>query len=801
MSTQRQGRLRLFLWMAGAAVLWERLWRRSWPAAAAAAVFGAMALLDILPRLPAWIHLSVLIVFASVPVFLLARALIRLRGVNRATAERRLERDSDLPHRPLGALDDTLALGTGDPLAETLWRRHLAHAADAVHQLRVRLPAPGVARRDPHGLRAAALLLLVIGLAAGHGDAGQRLERTFAPRFHTASPLPVKVDAWITPPAYTGLAPVFLKRDHGATPVPVAAGSTLVVQTSGTQGTPRLILSGQARDFAPLDPEGVAGAFKIETVVGTGTRLAVETDQGRLAEWPLRIIPDTAPEISFAGPPKASRHGHLRLAYEAHDDYGIVSVNLVIRPDSPALGRESELRLPVAMPGGKKGALTRVVRDLTAHAWAGLLVRLHLEAADGGGGTGNSKILTMVLPERVFTHPVARDIIEQRRRLSNPTPATRADVIAALDTIARARERYAHDSVVFLALSVATARLALQRSLTAAVSVRKLLWDTALRLEDGDLSIAERELRRARQRLSEALRENADADEIEGLMDDVQRALDAYLAALSRQAERRGMVQQSDVVSGADLHQLLDQARALARTGSLDQARQLLAELQRFLDSIRTGGNADVTIQDLSRARDLMNEIGKLRDDQQRLLERSFQRQRTDRDGDRLRTEQWAEMQRDVRDQEALRQRLGDAIMRADDLLGTVPQSLGRAERSMKAASDALALGDGRSALTAQGEALQNLRGAASDVASAAARKLGGRSGLFTGNPGESRGRDPFGRPGAGPADGISGSVVIPDAMGLRRATEILRELRRRAGERSRPGQELNYIDRLLRRF
>jgi hypothetical protein len=43
--------------------------------------------------------------------------------------------------------------------------------------------------------------------------------------------------------------------------------------------------------------------------------------------------------------------------------------------------------------------------------------------------------------------------------------------------------------------------------------------------------------------------------------------------------------------------------------------------------------------------------------------------------------------------------------------------------------------------------------------------------------------------------------VQIPDEMELRRAREILNELRRRRGQRSRPPLELDYIDRLLQQF
>ena len=43
--------------------------------------------------------------------------------------------------------------------------------------------------------------------------------------------------------------------------------------------------------------------------------------------------------------------------------------------------------------------------------------------------------------------------------------------------------------------------------------------------------------------------------------------------------------------------------------------------------------------------------------------------------------------------------------------------------------------------------------------------------------------------------------VGIPSQSDLQRARQILDELRRRSGQRSRPIDELDYIDRLMRQF
>ena len=59
--------------------------------------------------------------------------------------------------------------------------------------------------------------------------------------------------------------------------------------------------------------------------------------------------------------------------------------------------------------------------------------------------------------------------------------------------------------------------------------MRDLLWQTALRVELGDVPFAERRLEEARQRLMDALQRGAGQAEIEKLMDELQEALDRYL--------------------------------------------------------------------------------------------------------------------------------------------------------------------------------------------------------------------------------------------------------------------------------
>jgi len=106
--------------------------------------------------------------------------------------------------------------------------------------------------------------------------------------------------------------------------------------------------------------------------------------------------------------------------------------------------------------------------------------------------------------------------------------------------------------------------------------------------------------------------------------------------------------------------------------------------------------------------------------------------------------------------------------------------------------------GEGEEAMAQESRALNQLSQGLRGLAEQLARQQGG--GQRQGEAGEERATDPLGRPL--PLGGMDTSrVKIPDQSDLQWAREILDELRRRAGELSRPFLERDYIDRLLRRF
>ncbi len=140
------------------------------------------------------------------------------------------------------------------------------------------------------------------------------------------------------------------------------------------------------------------------------------------------------------------------------------------------------------------------------------------------------------LPERTFTKPLARAVVEQRKKLVRD-PGAPEGVVDALDALTLGGDKVIDDSVVYLALRNAYWRLRGDRSPQAIASVVEQLWSTALRIEEGDLPEAERALNAAQDALMQALKEGASSEEIKNLVDELRSALSRYLQALASQQQ------------------------------------------------------------------------------------------------------------------------------------------------------------------------------------------------------------------------------------------------------------------------
>jgi uncharacterized protein (TIGR02302 family) len=811
MNPAPDNRLTRLLLLSRAALAWEKLWPALWPALFVIGVFAVIALFDALSWLPGPAHAAILTGFAVALGAAAFWALRRLVWPNALAARRRIEVKSGLAHRPLAALVDR----PSEPLdggSAGLWEAHRRRVAAMVRGLRVGWPAAGLARHDPWGLRSIlAILLLVAAIDAG-ADWRERLSRALTPSWNGGEPGPgASFDIWITPPDYTGLAPQFLRADTAGT-IRVPIRSKLLAQIHGSGALPHLSIDDAVNDFEAIDKNN----FRAEATLTQGKSLAVSEGGTTLGRWPIEIIPDNPPVAAFAEPPKPTIHAALHLAYQATDDYGVEDVKAVISRVDGKSTDKLEIELP--LPGlHLKEAHAGTYQDLSPHPWAGLAVDIRIVATDALGQTGESEPVHITLPERDFRNPIARAIIDQRKELVKDPDAHEA-VAEILDDLNARPARYRDDTVVYMALQLAALRLRETDTDAAIAAVVPLLWDTALRIEDSGMSVAERDLRRLQQELQDALARGASDEEIDRLMREMQQALNQYLQALAQNMERHPnqTAQPTDpsrVLTGRDLQRMLDRARELAHNGAQQQAREMLSQLQDMLENLRMARPGDQQHAP-SEAGQMMRGLQDMMQRQQQLLDRSFRAQRQmnggkDQNGQQPGDEDSLDnLGAAAGQQDDLRHALGDIMRHLGADAGDIPDALGRAERAMRDATGALQRGDPGAAIGAQTDALDQLQQGAREFAQQLRDHMqngwetqGDDPGAYGNDPPDMGNRDPFGRALSGNNLFDQGDVQIPDEGILQKSREILDELRRRAGERARPTIELDYIERLLRRF
>ena len=595
-------------------------------------------------------------------------------------ALRRIEKASELEHRPLEALQDTLPPGQDDPTTIALWDAHRQQMAERIRVLKVGAPSPGLPARDPWAVRAIVVLLLVVGVVVAGPESGTtktcvradlRFQRAATRREagnlgDTARIYPVAADLSRSGRARSCQSLQTVAETARMEGREQAKAAELVIEVPAGSTLTAVVSGGHASE-ATLDIDGIKTPFEnldnvnrhLRQRVEKSGRMSIAHDGRTLGSWNIRIRPDAPPVIAFDGAPRATKRGTLRLAYKGRDDYGITGLRGEMRrtyEHGEVIGIEvSGFELPAVSLNARKFKEV-TFHEIAPHPWAGLPVVIRLSAVDAIGQTAYSEEVKLVLPERRFNNPVAKEIITERRRLTTQ-PERRSEIVDRLNEIAGATGAYNDDTVVFLGLIHARSRLLHEKADTAIQPVRDLLWDTALRVEDGQLSHAERELLRAQEALMKALAHNASARELEELMRELQNATDRFLRELAKKLQSQQNANEAipfdpinQMMRTSDMQQMMEQIRQMMRAGSRDAARQMLSQLRNMLESLR---NARVIRSDpqTQRANEALRQLQEMIRRQSELIDQTF-RQFQGRNAGQ------SQMQRGAREQQKLRDML-----------------------------------------------------------------------------------------------------------------------------------------------
>lgn len=771
-------RTEAFVAAARAALTWERVWPALWPATGISGLFIAAALFGLPQFLPWPLHALVLASCITAMGLSLYFNLENFRLPTWHDGARRIERDSTLVHRPISEGEDILSAGEGDTWAQALWNAHLSRRLADFGKLRLSIPQSGLPQRDPRALRFVVLLLIVAGALFANADWRNRLIAAFGPGASEAAS--VSIDAWIDPPAYTGEPPVYLT---GSRTISVPTGSTVNLRVHGASHTPSLSVDGAS--FT-----GGQGEYAATARLTEDTTVRVRSSGRTVGDWQVHVLPDDRPMITFSGKVGRTEHDALKIPLTAGDDYGVVAVKAIITPHG-RYGKPLVVDLPLDGVSAKTVSQTSY-RDLTAHPYAGLDVDIVLQAIDGAGQSGFSKPQRFTLPARVFTNALARALIEQRQVLATGDVRQRSRVTDTLDALTIAPDKFYQDQInVYLGLRTIYWSMKSANESADYARVQDLLWQMATNLERGGLMSAAEQLRRLQQMITQALAQGAPQEVIDSLLEQYQQALQRFLQALAQNPPDANTPPQpgAKVMSQQDLQDLLKAIQQMAQSGNRAQAAQMMALLQNLLENLHMtngSGQGQTSAKDKALS-DAIQGLGDLMGKQRGLMDKTYRQQQGKGDPKDGGPKGLGGQQKSLHDE------LGKVLKGlGDQKLGT-PKSLDDAGKSMGQAENNLNGQDLPSASGNEKDALEALRKTASDLA----KQLMSQNGQGQ----QDGGADPLGRDQSANGRGVNGNVKVPDKNDMERAREILQELRKRAAERGRPQQELDYIDRLLKQF
>ncbi|KAA0968587.1 TIGR02302 family protein [Aureimonas fodinaquatilis] len=818
----RTGMVRL---AAGLWIFLERVWPLVLALGGLIGLFLILSWAGIFAMLPGLARIGIVVAL----VLAVLVALWRNRSVRMPTQrdiETRIEAETRLAHQPLQTQSD-VALGD-DPVSLALWQLHQKRMAERLSHLAAGLPIMRTERLDPHGLRAVVALLLVVSFAYSYGPAGGRVADAFMP-LEQSLLAQVRVDAWVQPPAYTGRAPVFLGETQSGQRLEVPTGSVLSVRVSDG--------SGVGLSFQEVDSEEVSQApvkagetsglpLEFELPVTRSGRALLATRFRTLGEWDFAVIADTPPSVRVEGQPKVARNGALEAAFVVEDDYGVArgKANFLPlaepAPNARPLVQPPELNL--AVPHRTKGeARGRLSTNQTENPYAGTQMNLVLKVEDDAGQSATSQPFALVLPERSFTNPLARAVVEQRRILAlDANMAGR--VVEMLDALTIHGDSFINRATDYLALRAVRERIANAPDDAVLLSAVDFLWDIALGIESGNLSFAERRLQEAQEALSQALQDGASEEEIAQLMQELRDAMQEFMQAMAEAMQNQPPQSQQQLGEGReirqqDLQQMLDRIEDLARTGSNEAAQQLLSELQEMMNNLQM---AQPGGQQNEGSPQPLDDLSKLLQQQQQLMDQTYD---LGRETARQQMQgMWGEEQQPESGQNSQENQQGQQQQRFDDLrsgqadlqqqLEALKQALeelglgeigdlDRAGEAMGEAEGALGQGNDGEAVNRQSEALQAMRQAGREMMRQMQEAMQGQQGQGMGQGMGSagqNGRDPLGRDRGGIGRESGQNTDIPEEIDVQRARRVLEQIRQRLQDRLLPQLERSYLERLL---
>ncbi len=657
----------------------EALARATAPAVGILAAYLAAALFGLANP---WACAAVLLLAAIA----LAFGISRLRRPSHAEIDRRIERASGLRHRPLSMLEDEPE--NDGPLAEAIWQIHQRRIEASLQNARTGRVFIDAVARDPLGLRGLLLLLLAAGAIIAGPQALPRISGAFSlPEWPFAGP---GVNAWLSPPAFTGAPPLVLQAGQA---YPVLAGSSLTVVVDGLRHRPTVVLGSKSLTAGALAQD----SFRVDAVLTASASLRIGSWWDPLARFRFNVSPPDAPDITLARPVVVNRQ--LILKWHATDHYGLETLTAALVPTGHPDAAPEILPLPVA--GADPRNLSGVAKpDISDSPFAGLPVTLQLTARNLAGVARSTDPVTIALPPPGLRDKTALALAAIRQKLAL-APGQKP---ASGDALNRLAQQPLSKVSASADVQMAALAAALKAGEISAAQAGSLLNTLAHEVEAGPDYQPAKALAAAAQALEQALQQAAnggqplDAKRLQNLLAAMQSALAQHLQALGPKASSPSG---SPPMNASDLNRMAEQIAQDEAAGNTAKAQAELHQLEQILSALQSA--RPMTAADAARAAaasQASQDLAKMTQGESALLNQTNQGAASPGTQAALRSQL-----------ESTRQNLGKA--------GINLPGLGDTSAAMKNAQDALTRQDGTTALDAENSAIQGLQKAAAALVAA----------------------------------------------------------------------------------
>ena len=413
----------------------------------------------------------------------------------------------------------------------------------------------------------------------------------------SVDPAPIKV--WVTPPPYAQLPSEALTDGFWSEHNGVLEGSQIHVSWEDENSSVDVSFNGKHRTLEFYGIREPVTTFIVPVKANADSyELFAHNKWLRVGRWKFQTKIDKEPKVSLIEDPQITVRKTIRFAYAASDDYGVQNVVARLTPTASSL-RETvrSIDIPLRSPSKKKIQTTNYV-DLTDLPWAGVPVTVQLIVEDGAGQKGWSAPKILALPSRTFRNPFARALIEERQKLlRQPDAAMRDEAANVMAGIAQQQNLFSGDPVVMMSLRAGAVRLVVNNDPETVKNVGSILWQAAVRLEEGRLGLARLDLAHAEQGLSIALMHKDSEQNVMIYLSRVERALAEYLDVLEKERMKQpvalkevdwSLAGDDSKLQPEDLKEQLETVQILLKEDAKVKAQAILLSFRQSIENLRT---------------------------------------------------------------------------------------------------------------------------------------------------------------------------------------------------------------------